>query len=114
MRAWLSAPILLLCACSGGKSTGDCTAMAEGPWMLDGTCIGMEMHATVTASSDGCSFTYEDWDMEMTNLPSGGSVSGEEVTMDWDDKTDCVGTTDGTTLTGTCSDGCSFEGQLEG
>lgn len=112
MRFWVL--VLAVAACNGKEPAGECTAITEGPWDADGSCIGMLMHATVTVEADGCSFSFSDWDMAMTNLPSDGTVAGDEVTLTFPDKTDCIGTTDGTSITGVCSDGCDFVLNYEG
>jgi hypothetical protein len=106
---------------SGGGTDGDadtdtdtdtdtetgCTPLTEGPWTADGSCFGMVMSATLTVGTDGCSFTFSDWDMAMS-VPEGGTVAGSDIALtgaNWDD---CTGTTDGTSMQGTCGDGCAF------
>nr|MBA2320503.1 hypothetical protein [Deltaproteobacteria bacterium] len=85
-----------------------CTAITEGDWTADGSCLGMMMSATLTVGTDGCSFEFSNWDMQM-DVPDGGTVSGSDVTLTGDGWTDCTGTTDGTSINGTCGDGCAFD-----
>lgn len=109
----MSRSLIVLCGvvwfagCSGKE--GDCDAITPGPWSMDGSCLGMAMTASLTVAEDGCSFTFDDWDMPMESLPSGGTMGTGEVTLDWSDKTECTGTSDGSSMSGTCSDGCDFE-----
>jgi hypothetical protein len=127
------APLIaaFLCACSGDSETthdtmedmdgmtpiGDdddddtpagCTAVAEGGWSASGSCFGHDMTATLTLGADGCSFTLSSWNMPMST-PDGGTVEGSEVMLDGADWTECTGTTDGSSISGTCSDGCDFD-----
>jgi hypothetical protein len=105
--------LLLLVACAGDEPSGECTAPAEGPWTMNGSCFGMAMAATLTVEADGCSFTFSDWDMAMSS-PTGGTVSGDEVTLDWPELDGCAGTTDGATMEGSCGDGCTWDGSADG
>ncbi len=104
----------LLVACSdGADEPGVCAALSEGPWSASGSCFGMVMTTTLTVDGDGCRFTLDDWDMEMS-VPEGGAVDGSDVTLSgagWDD---CTGTTDGTSLEGSCGDGCTYEMTYDG
>lgn len=108
--------LLLLAAvatgCAGGDGGGECTSLVDGAWTLGGDALGMEMGATVTMDVAGCTFTISDWSMEMGSLPSGGSVSGAEVTLTGDDDywATCTGTVsdDGTSVEGACDDGSAF------
>lgn len=128
MRPFL--PLLLLAACSGDKSattdsgadtdtedtdtpTTGCTAPSEGGWSMNGSCFGMLMTGTLTVESDGCSFTFSDWDMPMS-VPDGGTVDGDDVTLDWPGLDGCTGTTDGTSMEGSCGDGCTWDGTFDG
>lgn len=101
--------MVVLAGCGGG---GDCTALADGSWTFDGAAGGgMEMTGDVTMDADACTFTIDNWSMEMTNLPSGGSIEGDQLTLDGAEIPDgCVGTVnaDGTGVTGACADGSAF------
>jgi hypothetical protein len=116
MRGWALLAVVAW-GCSGGKDEGepgDCDALTEGAWTLDGSCIGMPMPHTLTLEEDGCSFTLGEWTMPMT-VPTGGTVSGAELTLDWPDQDACTGTlTDGTSVEGTCADGCGFTMVFDG
>lgn len=95
-----------------GGGTG-CATLTEGGWTANGSCFGMLMTATLTVGSDGCSFEFSDWDMAMS-VPEGGSVDGSDVSLTgagWDD---CTGTTDGTSISGSCGDGCTFDMAFDG
>ncbi len=104
MRAgWLLA---VLVGCTG--EAGDCTALTDGTWTLDGTAIGMAMTATVTMDVEGCSFTFSEWSMAMV-VPDGGVIDGATVTLTGDGFDDCTGEVaeDGT-VEGACGDGGTF------
>ena len=124
--------ILAAAACSGDKTdTADtddtdagttdtdtnepagCTAPSEGVWTMSGSCFGMDMVGTLTLEADGCSFTFSDWDMAMS-VPEGGTVSGNAVTFTGAGWNDCTGTTDGTSMSGGCGDGCTYDGSFDG
>lgn len=120
MRALLPL-ILVAAACAGDTDVADtdtddpagCTTPSEGAWTMNGSCFGMAMGGTLTVEADDCSFTFSDWDMAMS-VPSGGTVSGDTVNFTgagWDD---CSGTTDGTSMTGACGDGCTYDGSFDG
>lgn len=121
--------LVFLGACSGGGTTdtdatdaaGDdddsspaCTAVEGGPWSAIGSCFGMTMTATLTVGgADGCRFTFDEWNM-MMSVPEGGRVEDSDVTLTgagWDD---CTGTTDGTSIEGSCGDGCTYEMTYDG
>jgi hypothetical protein len=73
----------------------------------------MMMDATVTLRGDGCRFEFSDWNMGMS-VPEGGKVEDGDVTLTgagWDD---CTGTTDGTSISGSCGDGCTYEMTFDG
>jgi hypothetical protein len=101
--------MVVLAGCGGG---GECTALVDGPWTFDGAAGGgMEMTGEITMDADACKFTIGAWEMEMTNTPSGGSIEGDQLTLEGDDiPEDCVGTVnaDGTAVTGACADGSAF------
>lgn len=89
-----------------------CTALTDGTWDAGGAAFGMTMSMTVTMDVTGCSFTITDWDMQMGVLPDGGTVAGDQVSLTgsayWET---CTGTatTDGTSVSGVCSDdGAAF------
>jgi hypothetical protein len=104
-----TAVIAALAACNGG---GDCTELASGGWTTDGAAGGgMEMTGTLTMDAKTCTFTMTDWSMAMTNLPDGGTVDGDQVTLSGADiPVGCVGTAseDGTSVEGACEDGSAF------
>ncbi len=122
----------LLVACSGGTKDAEtdtdgvtdtpgttdtapaCTAPTEGPWEATGSCFGMLMTATLTVGgADGCRFTFDEWNMQMS-VPEGGRVDGTDVTLTGPGWDDCTGTTDGTSIEGSCGDGCTYEMTYEG
>jgi hypothetical protein len=123
--------VLALVACGGDKTgtgsgetgtptagddddtTAACTTLSEGGWSMSGSCFGMMMSATLTLGQDGCSFTFSDWDM-MMSAPEGGTVSGTDVTLDWADLGTCAGTTDGTSISGTCDSACGYDMTFDG
>ena len=97
---------LALAGCNGGG--GDCTALEDGEWTFDGAAIGMLMGGTVTMDVAGCSFEISEWSMAMSDLPTGGEVVGDEVTLtgDSDYWASCTGKVndEGTEVSGTCSE----------
>lgn len=107
MRIILAAAALGSVGCKG-----DCTALADGDWVTDGAAGGgMEMQGVLTMDAKACTFTLDQWSMDMTNLPSGGSVEVDQVTLIGDNiPPGCVGTAneDGTDVTGACEDGAAF------
>lgn len=109
--------LLALAACNGGGTGSDdtdstdtdvtCTALPEGGWLVNGTCIGMDMTGTLTLDNTGCGFTFSDWNM-MMDMPKGGKVSGDTVTLTGAGWTDCTGAIVDGVVDGTCDDGCAF------
>lgn len=126
MRFWMGIVAALAAGCSGGDGgttddggTEGCTALQEGTWTMDGAAGGgMAMEATLTLDTDGCSFTFTDWNMSMGNLPAGGTVAGDQVTLSGDAYFEtCTGTAnaDGSEVTGVCADdGAGFSMSLGG
>lgn len=125
---WSLLPIFLaipLVGCSGGGSDSDsslvggdtCTELTSGTWTTTGAAFGMgddnPMDGDLTMNVDECSFAFDNWSMEMDDLPSGGVIDGDAVQLDgltskW---RTCTGTaTDATTASGTCDeDGTAWE-----
>ncbi len=93
---------------TGAEPTDACTELVEGRWSSSNeTCFGMGMNADLTLDTDGCTFTFSSWNMSMDS-PTGGVVSGSDITLTgagWDD---CTGTTDGSMMDATCGNGCVF------
>lgn len=124
MRGWLVAVAALAVGCAGDGGSdgtdgtdGSCVALQEGDWTTDGAAGGgMPMQATLTLGEDGCSFTFSDWNMAMTNLPAGGTVAGDQVTLSGDAYFEtCTGTVnaDGSAASGICDDdGAGWEMSL--
>lgn len=117
-RLNLLLPLAVLAACASGDAEdstplegGDtCTALTSGTWTVTGAAWGMgdnPMDGDVTMDSSACTFTFSNWDMAMDDLPSGGAVDGDAVTLDglnsrWQG---CTGTAaDENTASGTCAD----------
>ncbi|MEQ1567040.1 MAG: hypothetical protein ABMA64_15485 [Myxococcota bacterium] len=87
--------------------TDTCVALQTGVWVADGPAFGMAMTGTLTMDAAACTFTLGDWDM-MMDSPSGGSVSGDQVSFEGSpDWATCLGTADaaGTSVTGSCDFG---------
>ena len=106
MRRWWAAALVLLGCDSGGSP--QCTALADGTWAVDGTAIGMAMTVTITMDAEACTFAFSEWSMAM-EVPDGGVIDGDAVTLTGDGFDDCAGTVaaDGT-VEGTCGDGGTF------
>ena len=125
MRLLIPVVSCLLFACNGGDTndtdvadtdadtdvTPACDTITEGSWDASGSCFGMSMSADLTLGEDGCSFTLDNWNMNMST-PDGGTISGSDVTMTGDNWDDCTGTLDGDQIEGTCTDGCVFTMEL--
>ena len=99
----------LACALAGcGGGSGDCTALEDGEWTFDGAAIGMTMGGTVKMDVTGCTFAISEWSMAMSDLPTGGEVVGDEVTLtgESDYWSGCTGkvNADGTEVSGTCAE----------
>lgn len=106
---------LLLVACTvefesqkGDSANGedDCAILAETTWALSGDLYDDPPSATLNYSSTDCSFSLSGWTDEESDLPSGGVISGYDVTFDgagaW---ADCTGLVEGTYLvSGDCTD----------
>lgn len=107
---------LAACATKSGEDTspltgGDtCTMLTDGSWTFSGAAFGMgdnTMTGDVTLDATACKFTLGNWDMQMDDLPSGGALDADAVTLDgltskWQS---CTGTaTDENTASGTCSE----------
>ena len=93
--------------------TTGCVEVTQGPWSMNGSCFMHEMFATITTTGDGCAFEFSDWSMAMS-VPEGGIVSGEDVALTgpyWDY---CYGTTDGDSIDGGCTTGCTFGMDYDG
>ena len=95
---------------SGSLSGGEtCTALSAGTWTFSGDAFGMgdnTMTGDVTLDASACTFTFDNWDMQMDDLPSGGVLDGDAATLDglnsrW---RTCTGTaTDESNAAGTCA-----------
>jgi hypothetical protein len=109
---------LALAACSAGNADdsaplkgGDtCVALVSGTWTFAGAAFGMgtsTMTGEVDLDAAACTFALSNWDMQMDDLPSGGVLDGDTVTLDgltsyW---RSCTGTaTDDMNVSGSCSD----------
>lgn len=105
-RTWVFVLGFALAGCSGGS--GECTALEDGEWAFDGAAIGMAMGGTVTMDVDGCTFEISEWTMAMSDLPTGGEVVGDEVTLTGEDAywSTCTGKVDsaGKAVSGACAD----------
>lgn len=91
----------------GGET---CTALVSGAWTFTGAAWGMAdnpMDGDVTMDSTACTFTLDNWDMRMDDLPTGGALDGDQVQFDglnsyW---RSCTGTaTDEQNAAGVCAD----------
>ncbi|MFZ5479276.1 MAG: hypothetical protein ACOZNI_21100 [Myxococcota bacterium] len=114
--------LALLAACPGGTADSEplkggetCTALTTGTWTFTGPAWGMgdnPMDGDVAMDAESCTFTLGEWDMVMDDLPAGGAVDGDQVTLDglnsyW---RSCLGTATETTVSGVCEDdGLAFE-----
>jgi hypothetical protein len=111
-------PVLALAACSAGgaddsvplKGGDTCVALVSGTWTFAGAAFAMgssTMTGEVHVDAAACTFTLDSWDMQMDDLPSGGVLDGDTVTLDgltsyW---RSCTGTaTDDRNVSGSCSD----------
>ena len=98
--------LFALGGCGGGS--GECTALEDGEWTFDGSAIGMTMGGVVQMDVEGCSFEISEWSMAMSDLPTGGEIVGDEVTLTGEDDywASCVGKIDaeGKSVSGTCAD----------
>ena len=96
-----------LVGCGGGA---ECEALSTGRYTADGSAFGMAMEVVVTLDEEGCGFTFSEWSMAMTDLPSGGLVAGTTVTLlgsaAWESCTGEVDADGG--VQGTCGDGGTF------
>jgi hypothetical protein len=112
-------PLFALCLAACGPSAGDfvpleggdtCTALASGTWTFTGAAWAMAggtMDGDVTMDADACTFTLDEWDMAMDDLPLGGAVDGDTVQLDGLDSywRSCTGTAaDENSVAGTCAD----------
>jgi hypothetical protein len=119
MARYVVVALALVAGCDGGGEEA-CVALVDGDWTIDGSAIGMPMGAVLTMDAEGCTFTFSDWSMEMNNLPAGGEVAGDQVTLTGGGITaGCVGTVnaEGTSAQGVCDDGSDFtmsQGALTG
>ena len=103
---------------TGGDSTGDgngdggsteaCVAMESGTYSAKGPCFGMQMAVDVSFDTAACSFVLDNWDMNMSGMPEGGTVAGDQVTLSGGDFDDCTGTWEDGDISGTCPDGCAW------
>jgi len=95
-----------------GTTTGNtsgCTALMDGAWVGSGAALGgMPMGVMVMMDVAGGSFTLTDWDMVMGELPDGGTVAGDQVTLMGTDPywATCTGTVSamGDAVVGVCAD----------
>lgn len=98
----------LACALAGcGGGSGDCTALEDGEWTFEGAAIGMSMSGIVGMDVTGCTFDITEWSMAMSDLPTGGEVVGDEVTLAGDSYwSGCTGkvNAEGTEVSGTCAE----------
>ncbi len=121
---------VLLAACSTGSKTtdssltdtssdgttagtgGSCTALQDGSWSTNGACFSMMMTTTLAFDATTCDFTLTGWSMDMGNPnPTGGTVSGDTVTLQGTSWSDCTGTISkgGKAIDGTCaSSSCAW------
>ncbi|MES2642460.1 MAG: hypothetical protein V4850_23455 [Myxococcota bacterium] len=120
MRALLV--LFLLSACTPEKPEalegGDtCTALTSGSWLGVGAALGMpegsgDMFVELTMDEVSCTFTLDSWSMAMGDLPTGGALDGDALTLDgltsgW---RECTGTASASTaFSGTCDNGDGFE-----
>ena len=86
-----------------------CNARTSGRWTADGACFGMPMKVDLAWDQGFCTFTLDNWDMEMGPMPTGGTLDGSSVTLagsgSWPT---CTGTATGDSLAGTCEGGCGW------
>lgn len=109
--------VVLLAACttpeddtSSPKGGDTCTALTSGTWTFTGAAWKMgdnPMDGDITMDVDACTFTIDNWDMQMDDLPTGGVLDGDQVQLDglnsyWQR---CTGTaSDETHMAGICAD----------
>jgi hypothetical protein len=86
-----------------------CAILDDGLYEVLGSCFGHTMTVDLAMDDSACSFTLDDWSMVMGQIPSGGTVAGDEVTLSGWSLEGCVGTADGGTLSGVCDGGCAWE-----
>jgi hypothetical protein len=89
-----------------------CVALREGEWEGSGSCFGMSMSADLVLDAEGCSFTFENWNMTMS-VPDGGVVDGDTFTLTGTGWGTCEGTATPRSMEGQCEDGCIFEMTLQ-
>jgi hypothetical protein len=113
MRYALIALFLGACASEADSDTDipaapACGELTDGTYTASGTCFGMDMTAELVFEATTCAFTIDNWDMNHPGLPETGTVSDGSVTLGGGNYDGCTGTVDGTTLAGTCDDGCTW------
>ncbi len=92
-----------------------CEPLTSGDWRFSGSAFGMDMLGKLQSDAAACTFTLGDWNMEMGEMPTGGTVSGSDVTLTgngfW---SSCAGTIVAPDqIQGDCGDGSTFAMQLK-
>jgi hypothetical protein len=91
-------------ALEGGLS---CTQLVSGIWTASGDAFGMDMQLSLEMNDESCSFTFDNWDMAMDELPTGGVIDGTRVQLDapTDLWRSCTGNAASSVeITGNCAD----------
>lgn len=94
-------------------NTVTCDPLADGRYAARGSCFGMTMGVMLDMDDARCSFVLDDWSMNHGDLPDGGTVDGDQVTLSGPGFDGCAGTIDGDVVSGTCDDGCAWELSLD-
>lgn len=95
-------------ATDGTNDAAPCAVLEAGSYTAKGSCFGMKMGADLAFDVDSCTFTFDNWSMDMSVNPDGGTVDGDDVTMTGGGMDGCTGTIDGGTMQGVCDDGCAW------
>lgn len=96
----------LLAGCAPGET---CEAVTPGVWTASGTCFGVARTLTTAFDEEACRVSFQDWATVNGGEPTGGVVTGSDVALEGGAFEGCVGDVDGTSIIGTCPDGCAFE-----
>lgn len=121
MRTILLPLLATLAACNGApadtEDTADdapCVILSSGEYRTTGSCFGMAMDVDLTFDEGTCSFTLDNWSMNMGPTVESGTVDQTSVTLSGNGWEDCTGEVDGEDFSGTCTDGCAWNFGFQG